>query len=165
MVIYAIDINKLARRWAKFNLLPLTNGQKISERFNAFLKPGTELFKDEFPANFMQFFPHPGKHNRRMQLQQGALLYDTMNYKENLRCDSLDDFIDKYKEPPEETRDSEPTLFKVLINKKCTSDVFAKLELMGISAGSLYMSPEGVAKDIINSYNYIPKVGYLREDL
>jgi len=41
--------------------------------------------------------------------------------------------------------------------------VFARLELMNIIDGQLYDDATGVPYDVINSYNYNPKFGYLRD--
>jgi len=74
--------------------------------------------------------------------------------------------VEKQKEPDESLPDGStekgmPTL-KVYIDQQCVSEVFSKLELMGVTGGTLYMDPNGVVLDVINSYNYNQKTQYLR---
>jgi len=166
-VIYALNINKLALLWATLPLNPEEECDEVMKRYNDFLYPKEELFKDGFPDSWMQFIPFPGKYNTRMHLQQGALLYDTLKYN-SLNVENLDELIEKHKKPdtslPDSgTEKSEPTLYKIFINKKCVSDIFAKLELMGINGGFLYKNSDSVAQDVINSYNYNSKTSYLRD--
>lgn len=116
------------------------------------------MFRDVFPGDTLQFIPHPGKHNRRMQKQLGAMLYDTRDYK-STAYKNLDDFIEKHKEPDTDC----PTIKKIFINQKFASEIFERLELMGITGSSLFMNADGVVLDIINAYNYNPKTSYLRD--
>jgi hypothetical protein len=137
------------------------------KRYNDFLYPKGELFENGFPGPWMQFIPFPGKYSSRMHRQQGALLYDTLNYS-HLDVENLDELIEKHKEPDTGlpnggVEKAEPTLYKIFINKKCVSDIFDKLELMGINGGLLYKNPDGVAQDVINSYNFNSKISYLRD--
>lgn len=171
VVLNALNINSLAMLWAKlctkhFNGVPKKD-DKLMEYFNQFLYPQGELFKTGFPVHNLQFVPFPGKFNTRMHRQQGSLLFDTLQY-EALKVKNLDELIEKYVEPDTRYPDGKvekgsPTLHKLFINKNCTSAVFTKLELMGISGGALYMNADGVAQDVVNSYNYISKTGYLRD--
>lgn len=166
-VIYALNINKLAWLWATLFLNPKEKYDEVMKRYNEFLYPKGELFKNGFPGPWMQFIPFPGKYNSRMHRQQGALLYDTLNY-DYLKVENLDELIEKHKEPDTSLPNggiekSEPTFYKIFINKKCVSDIFAKLELMGINGGFLYENSDGVAQDVINSYNYNSKTSYLRD--
>lgn len=167
VVVNALNVNKLAMFWAKAfsNSCPMQD-----ERYNQFLYPKEELFKDKFPTHTLQFIPFPGKFNTRMYRQQGALLFDTLQYEafKTFKANNLDELIENYIEPDTHLPDHKiekgsPTLYKVFINKNCVSDVFAKLELMGISGGALYMNAEGVAQDVVNAYNYNSKTSYLRD--
>lgn len=166
-VINALHIEKLASAWATLSHDFNENHEEVAKRHREFLYPKNDLFDSGFPNRCLQFIPHPGKENRRMHRQQGALLYDTLQYT-YLKFRNLEDLISAYNEKEEPftkgMRDTQtPTLYKVLINEKCANEVFTKLELMGINGGSLYMSSDGVAQDVINSLAYHSRVNYLRD--
>ena len=160
VVIYAISPPKLAHRWATIS------SEYDHNEWESFLNPVEGLFAKGFPGPHLQFIPAPGKFNYRMHRQQGCLLYDTLNY-DHLSVKDLDDLIASFEEPDlqhgnGEIQKSLPTGYRILINSSCVSEVFSRLELMGINAGSLYMSADGVAEDVKNTYNYNTKTGYLR---
>jgi len=168
VVVNALNISKLAMFWAK----SLSNSHEFQQvRYEQFLYPTEELFKDRFRTHTLQFIPFSGKFNTRMHRQQGALLFDTLQYEAftTFKVNNLDELIEQYAEPdtylPDGTivEKGSPTLHRVLINKNCVSDVFAKLELMGISGGALFMNADGVAQDVVNAYNYNIKTCYLRD--
>jgi hypothetical protein len=80
---------------------------------------------------------------------------------------NLEDFIAKIKEVKHHSASGgtplTTTLFKVLIKTAWVGDIFTRLELMGVTGGKLFSSPEGVADDVYNAYYYSPKVSYLRD--
>lgn len=165
-VVYVLDIIQIGTIWAKIAPVEGSETNNFDSLYQRFRFPKGELFKHGFPAEVLQLIPYPGKYNNRMQRQFGALVYDTLNYS-HLGVSDLEEFIEKQKEPNEalpdgSTRKGRPTLTKVYINQQCVSEVFTKLELMGVTGGTLYMDPNGVALDVINSYNYNPKTQYLR---
>ena len=165
--VYAISISKLAWIWATLFDNPKEKYQEVMERKHTFLYPPKNLFEQGFPGPNLQFIPFPGKYNKRMHRQQGALLYDTLDYR-HLRVADLDELIEKHKEPDTGLPDgsvekSDPTVYKICINKKCVSEVFSLLELIGINGGSLYLTADGVAQDVSNTYNYNSKINYLRD--
>jgi hypothetical protein len=165
-VVYVLDIIQIGTIWAKIAAVEGSETNDFDSLYQRFRFPKGELFKHGFPAGVLQLIPYPGKYNNRMQRQFGALVYDTLNYR-HLGVSGLEEFIEKQKEPDEalpdgSTRKGRPTLTKVYINQQCVSEVFTKLELMGVTGGTLYMDPNGVALDVINSYNYNPKTQYLR---
>lgn len=138
-----------------------------SDIYHQFLYPQQNLFEKSFPGNHLQFIPYPSKNNFRMLRQQGVLLYDTVDYS-SLKVKNLEEFISNYDEPGTSQSDgtiipSEPTLYKVLIDKEEIEIILSLLELMGITGGTLYANAEGVAMDVINSYYYNIKTGYLRD--
>lgn len=164
--VYAINIEKLAWLWGELHYEKHAEYEKVMALRQEFLYPQGAVFENGFPGSKLQFIPFPGKYNSRMHRQQGALLYDTLNY-EHLGVESLDELIEKHKECDTTLADgtveaSPPTVYKICINKICVSDVFSRLELMGINGGSLYMNADGVAQDVINSYSYNAKTSYLR---
>ena len=166
-VIYALNIRQMAWIWATLFLNPKDKYDEAMERRHSFLYPAIDLFKDGFPDHWMQFIPSPGKHNFRMHRQQGTFLLDTLNY-DDLNTKTLEELIEKHKEPKIHLRNgevekAESTLYKIFINRECATYCFAKLELMGINSGFLYMNADGVAQDVINSYNFNSKAGYLKD--
>ena len=164
-VIYALDVDQLALEWAKY-IQRHGDKDKITDVFWSVKNHNKDLFEHGFPAGVLQFIPFPGKNNTRMQKQLGALLYDTINY-DHLDANNLEEFIDKMVETPvfdgNKNEPGDPILHKILINQKCTGQVFQKLELMNMTGGTLYGDADGVALDIKNAYNYNPKFSYLRD--
>jgi len=165
-VVYALNVNQLASERAKKTNSPKDNTDDFDNAYWKFQNAGEEFLKDGFPGNKLQFIPFPGKDNRRMQKQLGALLYDTLNYS-YMKVKDLEDYINSAKETPvsegRNTNLGEPILYKIYINQKCISKVFEKLELMNITGGNLYGDADGVALDIKNAYSYNPKFSYLRD--
>lgn len=165
-VIYALNVNQLATEWARKENPILHDPAKHQAAYSAFHSPGEEFFKNGFPESKLQFIPYPGKSNRRMQRQLGALLYDTLNYK-YMGVKDLEEYIEQAKEIPVfsngETIPGAAMLYKIFLNQKCVGDVFKKLELMNMTGGTLYGDADGVALDIKNTYNYNPKFSYLRD--
>ncbi len=165
-VIYALNINQLASEWAMKTNPPKVNEDKFYKAYWSFQNPNNEFLEHGFPANKLQFFPYPGKTNKRMQKQLGVLLYDTLNY-EHMTVKNLEEYIEQIRETPVsengKTSPGDPTLYKIFINQKCTGDIFKRLELMNMTGGTLYGDADGVALDIKNAYNYNPKFSYLRD--
>ncbi len=165
-VIYALNINQLASQWAKTISRTNDNSTQFVEDYWAFQDAGEKFLKDGFPEGELQFIPYPGKSNRRMQKQLGALLYDTINYK-HMGLQDLEEYIENSNEVPVLdngiTTPGAPILHKILINQKCTGGVFKRLELMNMTGGTLYGDADGVALDVKNAYNYNPKFSYLRD--
>jgi hypothetical protein len=165
-LVYVLNIIQMGIIWAEFAAGKDSKTSNIDSLFNRFRFPKDGLFQYGFPAGVLQLIPFPGKYNYRMQRQFGALLYDTLDYK-NLGFLDLEDFIEKQKEPEEylpnrTVKVGSPTLIKIHINQQSVSEVFTKLELIGVTGGTLYMDANGVALDVINAYNYNPKTQYLR---
>ena len=93
-----------------------------------------------------------------MQRQLGVFLYDTLNYAQ-VGFKDLEAYLDQ-PEVPSEPPTGKVILTKVTIPHKIVSEVFQRLDLMGVSASHLYDSHEGAAADVINAYNYGRKTGY-----
>jgi hypothetical protein len=160
-VVYALNITRLALTLAAAK-------EDHAQAYRDFQYPPEDLFAAGFPVGILQFIPFPGRRNRRMQRQLGCFLYDTQNYKQ-LGYSDLEEYIEKLDEVQTKFPDGKPffaeqnVLFKVRINQSLVSEVFARLELMNISAGQLYGDADGVAHDVINAYNYNPRFNYLRD--
>lgn len=166
-VIYAINIAKLASAWATLTHDPTKDREEVAKRHREFLYPKGNLFDSGFPMRCLQFIPHPGRFNYRMHRQQGALLYDTLQYM-YLQTKDLDDLIEAYDESTEPftkgMRDPDkPTAYTIYIHVRCASDVFRKLEMMGMNGGTLFMNADGVACDVANSIYFHSRVSYLRD--
>ncbi|MFC7062349.1 FRG domain-containing protein [Halobacillus seohaensis] len=158
VVVYALNINQLAHHWAK------ASGEFDERVYQSFLSPSTHLFDEGFPGNTLQFIRQPGKSNARMQRQQGAFLYDTLDY-HSLGFDDLEEYMDHIQESkPLDYNGTQapPTLTKVFINKKCIREVFQILELMNITGTMLFLDSSGAAMDVRNTYYYKPKTMMLR---
>lgn len=166
--IYAIDVEELAIAWAHgFSKAPLKGAVEFYDKYREFLSPeATALFEKGFPGQTLQFIPAPSRFNVRMQKQQGALLYDTLRYP-LLGLENLDELLKRWDEPqiyPSRVQDEPNTLcYKIRLNQKIAKPVFQRLELMGITGGSLYQDADGVALDVINAYFYNPRSSYLRD--
>ncbi len=166
-VIYALNIASIAWLWATLFQDPKQKYDDVMKSYNQFLYPQGELFQKGFPDMWLQFIPFPGKFNTRMHRQQGTLLFDTLDYP-RLGAGNLDELIEKHKEPDTalpsgSVEKGRPALYKILVNKRCVSDVFSRLELMGINGGALYGNADGVSQDVVNAYNYSTKTFYLRD--
>lgn len=164
VVIYAVEIKRLGWLWAS-----LTKGFKgiSDETYRNFLFPKDGLFNKNFPGNCLQFIPLPSKFNYRMLRQKGAFVYDTLDY-QAFNVSHLEELIENHREPSTTMPDgsiipSDPTLYKIMISKEVIQEILSLLDLMGITAGSLYANADGVAMDVINSYYYNTKTGYLRD--
>lgn len=166
VVVYALDLQKLAHEWAKTVSDPKIDIDAFYKNYHGFTYPPENLFDNGFPAGLLQFIPFPGKANSRMQKQLGALLYDTINYNyraENNIEELIENIVETKTYAKGEEVDTGPTMYKIFINKKAAASVFERLELMNINGGTLYGDADGVALDVKNTYNYNPKFSYLRD--
>lgn len=174
VMVSAINLNHIAAAWAAQQFDSQTQADEFRQCYEAFFHPHEQFFNQDYPSQILQFIPFPSRFNTRMQRQQGAFLYDTLNYpvpcrnNPSLCYQDLEDFIDHIQEPdlihPDSERSTkQPTMTKVWIKRKCITDVFMRLELMGITGGTLYNDAEGVVMDIFNQYHYKSKTYYLRD--
>ena len=149
VVVYGLDVGLLATCWAR------DSGTHVED----VLHPMAPLFADGFPSNALRFIASPSVHNKRMHKQLGCLLYDSIDYHQ-MGATDLEDYIEKTKEPP----DAKGVMaHKVYINKsRSAAAILSRLQLMGISGGGLFQSPEGVAIDTLLSYDYTSRVPHSR---
>lgn len=155
VAVYAVDVTSLGFCWASRLHSPGSPEFDDARRYFQFERGG--FLESKFHANTLKFLFSPGKYDHRMQRQMGCLLYDTINYP-LLGFNGLDDLIQKYVEPKGSFN---PTAYKVLIDRNCISDVLSRLELMNIGGASLLLDADGVAKDVVNGYNYNAKTSYV----
>lgn len=158
-VLYALDINQLGKHWARENATD-PDGPAFAECFHEFCGPSPDLFAKSLPEDTVRLLPWPGEHSIRMQRQMGAFLYCTLRYETRKVADleayleSLDDGFDS----PVLPNTDAPTVIKIVLPHSIATDVFKRLELMNITGASLFGSPDGVADDIWNSFNYIRRI-------
>lgn len=158
VVVYALNVNQLAHHWA-------TKDGTFNEKvYKTFIYPSNHLFDEGFPRNTLQFIRQPGKSNARMQRQQGAFLYDTLDY-HALGFKDLEEYIHDIDESEHHTSkgsQASPTLVKICIHTSCIKEVFQMLELMNITGTMLFLDSSGAAMDVKNTYYYQPKTMMLR---
>ena len=53
-----------------------------------------------------------------------------------------------------------PVLIKMKLPYSWFSEVFSNLEVMSISGSTMFLSAEGVAKDVYNGFNYHPRAEF-----
>ena len=158
-VLYALNINQLGKQWAKENSKN-TNDPPFSNKYNEFLYPGSDLFKNELPEDTFRILPYPSEHSPRMHHQMGLFLYNTLNYKDR-SVHNLEGFIEQLEEGFESClipNTKTPIIIKIRIPHALISDVFSHLELMNITGAAMMGNADGVADDIWNAYNYRKKI-------
>lgn len=161
-VIYALNVNRLAEVWATKRS---QDSVEIAELYHKFQRPDEHIFESGLPENEIRFVPWPGRITQRMHRQQGAFIYSTINYEE-YGCRDLEDYFEQLqeiKEFPVLPRTSNTILIKIILHHEWASEIFSRLEPMGILAGYLFASPDGVAQDVQNAFFYNPKTAFLRD--
>jgi hypothetical protein len=102
-----------------------------------------------------------------MHAQLGVFLYSTKLFDYDPgQPTNLEEFLDTVKEgfdSPSLPNDSRPVLTKMILPHTWASEVFSRLEVMSISGSTMFLSAEGVAKDVYNAYYYQPRAAYLRD--
>jgi hypothetical protein len=142
VVVYALCTDELALHWAS------KHGTLDPNERQLFLYDNRHpMFEHGYPAGILKFLRSPASWNKRMQQQLGAFLYDTLDHK----VGDLEGYIDKISEPSDS---SLPALTKVFVLKSIASNVFGRLELMGMTGARLLDDHVGASADVQNSYNY-----------
>lgn len=160
-VIYALNIKKLAEAIAQRENIRTGKKEFDDNLYRRFLLGKPEIFKNDFPDNTLLFLPYPSSINKRMLIQNGAMLYDTIRYPYNHTKD-LEEYIENISELPTTGEpDTLPTLYKIMINKSQIANAFQILESTNILGGYLFMNEEGIVDDVINARSYLPKSEYL----
>lgn len=100
-----------------------------------------------------------------MHVQQGVFLYSTLaleNHDGSLLAyfDNLNEDTDS----PNLGDNPDPVMRKYVFSHEWVKEAFSRLELLGMTGRTLYLSPEGVAQDAFNSFNYSPRAAYLRDE-
>jgi hypothetical protein len=149
------DINQETQQWKECYDLMYYNFLGWNEDF---ISSFTRVGEDFFLMNVLQIIPHPSKFNRRMLIQQGLFLYDTLcnSYSTGIKWIDLEDWITQANNP-----DKEPIIYKILLPKKLEiiKEALSRLDMMNITAGALFETPDAIAEDIRNVEFYNPKLG------
>lgn len=149
--VYALNLNGLGTLWQKYTA--------DNEAFDRFRWNRTPLFDKEFPVNALQAVLFPASWNTRMQRQMGLFIYDSLQYGREVPYQDLEDFVEQGKDPT--GPDGNPTfaLHKIIIPHSIVSDVFERLDLMGVDGTRLYDNHEGAVADVVNGYVYESRSG------
>lgn len=169
-IVYGLNLRQLAKEIARRKVrdLGLGDTDAFSREMDDFLYRGAVHLKSGFPQDSLLFIRYPNAHTRRMHAQLGVFLYSTIS-SDSCSTESLD--VEKFLEEIQEGFDSpclpnskEPVLIKIKLPHSWVSEVFSRLEVMSISGSTMFLSAEGVAKDVYNSFNYRARAAFLRED-
>ncbi|SHI12047.1 FRG domain-containing protein [Bradyrhizobium erythrophlei] len=154
--IYALDVNALGILWRKHvGSGAAFDDFRWSER--------REQFTAGYDLNVLRYLEFPLSWNTRMLRQMGVFVYDALQYgHRDVPYRDLEDFIDK---GIDSTLDDKPvtTLHKIIVPNSAASEVFERLELMGITGTRLYDNHEGAAADVKNSYVFNRRTGYAHD--
>jgi hypothetical protein len=102
-----------------------------------------------------------------MHAQLGVFLYSTLLFDDGPgQPSNLEEFLGIVPvglDWPSLPEDNRPILTKIILPHDWASEVFNRLDVMRISGSTLFLSAEGVAKDVYNSYYYKPRAAFLRD--
>ena len=153
VVIYVLDVNGLGILWQKHS------GQDFEEfRWSE----REEQFVDGYPVGLLRHLEFPTSWNVRMLRQLGAFIYDSVQYNRGPFRD-LEAFIEEGVDPMDAGGAPTVTLHKIIIPKAAASEVFTRLELMGIDGTRLFNNHEGAAADVRNAYVFNRRTGYTHD--
>lgn len=165
--VYCLNLNQLAKEVARTQVEDLSNLWSFRNAMQTFLHEGASHFKEEFPEDRILFLRYPNAHTRRMHVQLGTFLYCTMQFWEDASGpQDLEAYFERIQEgfdSPYLPNEDRPVLLKVKLPHAWISKILSRLEVMGIAGSTMYLSAEGVAKDVYNAYNFEPRAAYLRD--
>lgn len=162
--VYCLNLNQLAKEVAREHVGDM---HAFRQAMVSFLHEGALHFEEGYPMDKLVFLRYPNAHTRRMHVQLGTFLYSTIQF---IHDAPEPNDLEGYFEHMEEGFDSpslpnveRPVLLKMKLPHSWASKVFRRLEIMGISGSSMYMTAEGVAKDVYNDYVFNRRSAYLRD--
>jgi hypothetical protein len=165
--VYALNLNQLAKEMARRKVADVDDLDVFSSAMDDFLYRGAWRLKSEFPRDELLFIRSPNVHTRRMHAQLGVFLYSTISFTGGpTEPSNLEEFLEKIQEgfdSPRLPNEKRPVLIKMLLPYSWVSGVFSRLEIMSVSGSTMFLSAEGVAKDVYNAFNYHPRAAFLRE--
>ncbi len=165
--VYALNLRQLAKEVARRHVETGTDNHEFVPVMNDFLYDGASHVTSDFPLDKLFFIRSPSVYTRRMHAQLGVFLYSTILFDDDPgKPSNLDEFLDNIQEgfdSPSLPNDSRPVHMKIILSHSWASEVFNRLDVMSISGSTLFLSAEGVANDVYNSYHYHPRAAFLRD--
>jgi hypothetical protein len=165
--VYCLNLNQLAKEIAREHLQDPTDPRAFGRAIQKFLHEGASHFETGFPEDRLLFLRYPSPYTRRMHVQLGTFLYSTIQFgKHSPGAGDLDEHFNHMQEgfnSPCLPNEDRPVLLKINLPHAWVSKVFSRLEIMGIAGSSMYLSAEGVARDVYNSFNFHPRAAFLRD--
>lgn len=165
--VYCLNLNQLAKEVVRVQGEEHSSPSSFRSAMEAFLHDGASHFAGEFPQGRILFLRYPNAHTRRMHVQMGTFLYSTMQFGADASgTQDLEAYFDQIQEgfdSPCLPNEDRPVLLKIKLPHAWISQVLSRLEVMGIMGSTMYLSAEGVAKDVYNAYNFEPRAAYLRD--
>jgi hypothetical protein len=164
-VVYCLNLNSLAVEVARNSVDGLTVHRAEVQRF---LHEGHVLFENSFPVNKPLFIRYPSANTRRMLVQLGTFLYCTKLFSDGSEHPrDLEEYFERINEHSNRQTSEEgglPVLTMIKIPHTWSGEVFCRLELMGITDASMYLSAEGVSRDVFNAFHFVSRAAFLREE-
>jgi hypothetical protein len=165
--LYCLNLNQLAKEAVRASQAEdLANPHTFGRAISSFLHEGASHFKNGFPQERIIFLRYPNAHTRRMHVQLGTFIYSTMEFGDSPKPKDLEAYFEGIQEgfdSPSLPNEDRPVLLKLNVPQEWISKIFSRLEVMGITGSTMYLSAEGVAKDVYNAYNFEPRAAYLRD--
>jgi hypothetical protein len=155
VAVYALDVNGLGILWLKYT----GRDDKAFDEFR--WSEREEQFADGYPVNVLRYLEFPSSWNVRMLRQLGVFIYDALQY--GRQFTDLENFIENGNDPNDAGGKPTFTLRKIIIPNAAASEVFTRLELMGIDGTRLYDSHEGAAADLKNAYVFNRRTGFAHD--
>jgi hypothetical protein len=160
-VVYCLNLNSLAAEVAQGSADEQTAVRK-------FLHEGHVHFESGFPVNDLLFIRYPSANTRRMLVQLGTFLYCTKLFSDGSEHPrDLEEYFKRINEHSHRQTLGESglaVLTKIKIPHAWSGEVFSRLEIMGITGASMYLSAEGVARDVFNAFHFEPRAAFIREE-
>lgn len=165
--VYCLNLNQLAKEIARERLQDHADLVAFQRATGEFLYDGGSRFEAGFPQDTLLFLRYPGAHTRRMHAQLGTFLYSTVRFGEPSRgAVDLEAHLEGMREgfdSPCLPNEDCPVLIKIKLPHAWVSRIFSRLDAIGIAGSGMYLSAEGVARDVYNSFNFHPRAAFLRD--
>jgi FRG domain len=160
-VVYCLNLNSLAAAVARDSADEPTAHRAEVQKF---LHEGHVHFESGFPVNELLFIRYPSANTRRMLVQLGTFLYCTKPFSDG--SEHPQDLEEYFAQISESSKGEGgiPVLTKIKIPHAWSREVFSRLEIMSITGASMYLSAEGVARDVFNAFHFHPRAAFLREE-
>jgi FRG domain-containing protein len=165
--VYALNLHQLAKKIAHRDVKFGGDPHDFVSVMNDFLYNGATHLTSDFPLDKLFFIPSPSAYTLRMHAQLGVFLYSTLLFDDGPgQPSNLEEFLGIVPvglDWPSLPEDNRPILTKIILPHDWASEVFNRLDVIRISGSTLFLSAEGVAKDVYNSYYYKPRAAFLRD--